>query len=75
MAVEGRLDESYSGFGQAATLFREVGNVYWEATSLHGVGQVRRFEGDAASAEPLYREALIRLNGLGDRAGVAVSWP
>ncbi|MGH2467748.1 MAG: tetratricopeptide repeat protein, partial [Actinomycetota bacterium] len=72
IAVEGRLDESYAGFARAATLFREVGNVYWEATSLHGLGQVRRLAGDAASAEPLYREALIRLNGLADRAGVAV---
>jgi hypothetical protein len=71
-AVERRLDESYAGFERAATLFREVGNVYWEATSLHGLGQVRRLAGDAASAEPLYREALVRLNGLADRAGVAV---
>jgi tetratricopeptide (TPR) repeat protein len=72
LAVEGRLDDSYAGFERAATLFREVGNVYWEATSLHGLGQVRRLASDAASAEPLYREALIRLNGLADRAGVAV---
>ena len=72
IALEGRLDESYAGFDRAAALFREIGNVYWEATSLHGLGQVRRLGGDAASAEPLYREALVRLNGLGDRAGVAV---
>ena len=72
IAVEGRLDESYAAFERAATFVREDGNVYWEATSLHGLGQVRRFGGDAASAEPLYREALIRLNGLADRAGVAV---
>ena len=72
IALEGRLDESYAGFDRAAALFREIGNVYWEATSLDGLGQGRRLGGDPASAEPLYREALVRLNGLGDRAGVAV---
>lgn len=71
-ALEGRLDESYAMFERGLAMFQEVGDVYWEATSLHGLGQCRRLAGAAAEAEPLYREALIRLDGLGDRAGVAV---
>jgi predicted ATPase/class 3 adenylate cyclase len=72
ITVEGRLEEAYASFERAAAAFGAAGNTYWEATSVHGLGQVRRLAGDATRAEPLYREALIGLAELGDRAGVAV---
>jgi predicted ATPase/class 3 adenylate cyclase len=71
-ALSGRLDEATGLAEQAVTIFKGVGDLYWEGTSYHAVGQCLRLGGRPMEAEPFYQSALVRLAKLGDRSGVAV---
>ena len=71
-ALSGRLNEATQLAEEAVVIFKSVGDLYWEGTSYHAVGQCLRLGGRAMDAETFYQSALARLAKLGDRSGVAV---
>ena len=71
-ALSGRVDEATELAKELVATFKRLGDVYWEGTSYHAVGQCLRLGGRPMEAEPYYQGALARLAKLGDRSGVAV---
>ncbi|MFL5756945.1 MAG: tetratricopeptide repeat protein [Chloroflexota bacterium] len=72
LAVSGRLPEARETSLRAAEVASRFGEVFWEGTCLHAVGQCERLMGNALTAEPFYRRALDRLTRLRDRSGISV---
>jgi tetratricopeptide (TPR) repeat protein len=71
-ALSGRLAEATELAEQSVGFFKRIGDLYWEGTGYHAVGQCLRLGGRPMEAEPFYQAALARLAQLADRSGVAV---
>ena len=66
-AMDGRFDEARRLAADGHAIFEDAGLPQTAAADLIGVAEIEMLAGDGGAAEPILREAIRRLDALGDR--------
>ena len=69
---QGALDKAIESGERAASMLREVGELWFRGQTLNHLSEAWRRRGDLARAESLAREGAAGSHALGDRRGVAL---
>ena len=70
----GRLDEADDWYRKALTIFEELGNRPYMASTYHQLGMTAQHRGRLDEADDWYRKALTISEELGDQPGMAATY-